>query len=411
MKKVYVVATADTKGEELAFLADLIVARGQPVVRVDVGTARPAAVRVDVSATEVAAHHPHGREAVLGLGDRGRAVAAMGQAFAAFILSRADVGGVIGIGGGGGTSLITTGMRALPLGVPKIMVSTLASGDTGGFVDISDIMMLPAITDLAGLNRVSRTILHNAAEAMIGMAAHPAPAGADRPAVGLTMFGVTTPCIMAASALLRGDYECMVFHATGTGGRTMEKLVDEGVITAVLDLTTTEVCDLLLGGVLAAGSDRFGAVLRTGVPCVASLGATDMVNFWAPQTVPAHYAGRNFYSHNPNVTLMRTTAAEMEQIGRWIGERLARASGPMTLLIPEKGVSALDIDGGPFFDPQADQVLFAAVEQAIAAGANPKCRVERLPLHINDPAFARYSVVTLRQLMGREAPASSGARR
>lgn len=410
MKKIYVVATADTKGEELAFLADLVAARGQPVVRVDVGTARPATVAIDVSAAEVAVHHPQGREAVLGRGDRGRAVAAMGQAFASFIRARTDVGGIIGIGGGGGTSLITAGMRELPLGVPKIMVSTLASGDTAGFVDISDIMMLPAITDLAGLNRVSRTILHNAAEAMVGMVAHPAPPGVGRPAIGLTMFGVTTPCVMAASELLSQDYECMVFHATGAGGRTMEKLVDERIITGVLDLTTTEVCDLLFGGVLAAGPDRFAAVLRTGVPCVASLGATDMVNFWAPQTVPTRHAGRNFYPHNPNVTLMRTTAAEMEQIGHWIGERLGQAIGPMTLLIPEKGVSALDIQGGPFFDPQADQALFAAAEQAIAAHANPNCHTERLPLHINDPAFAAHAVAIFRSLMGQGGRGAASVR-
>ncbi len=398
MNTIYVVATADTKGEELSYLAGLIAARGLIVARVDVGTGRPASVPVDVPAAQVATHHPAGASAVLGQADRGVAVSAMGQAFSRFIASREDVGGIIGIGGGGGTSIITTGMQRLPLGVPKVMVSTLASGDTAPYVDISDIMMVPAITDMAGLNRLSRIILHNAAHALIGMASSAAPAVEGKPALGLTMFGVTTPCITAMVELLREDYDCMVFHATGAGGRTMEKLMDSGMLTGVLDITTTEVCDLLLGGVLPAGKDRFGAMLRSGLPCVASLGATDMVNFWAPNTIPAHYRDRLFHAHNPNVTLMRTTGPECRRIGRWIGERLARATGPMVLLIPEKGISALDIEGGPFFDPQADAALFDAAEQAILEAHNPHCTVQRLPLHINDPAFARHAVATFRAL-------------
>ncbi|TPI17295.1 UPF0261 family protein [Mesorhizobium sp. B4-1-3] len=386
MKRIYVVGTADTKGEEVAFLADAVTAAGGTVVRVDIGT-RGATVPVDIPAGEVAAHHPKGHGAVLGTNDRGAAVAGMAAAFAGFIRSRDDVAGVIGIGGGGGTSIVTAGMRALPLGLPKLVVSTLASGDTAAYVDVSDIIMMPSVTDMAGLNRISCTVLHNAAQAIAGMAAKPAPAAAGKPALGLTMFGVTTPCVTAIVERLRTDYDCMVFHATGTGGRSMEKLADSGLLAGVLDITTTEVCDLLLGGVLPATDDRFGAIARTKLPYVGSVGALDMVNFWAPPTIPEKYRGRLFYEHNPNVTLMRTTADESRRIGEWIGGRLARCDGPVRFLIPEKGVSALDIEGGAFFDAEADQALFDAIERTIVPTKDRT--VTRLPLHINDPAFAK----------------------
>ncbi|RUZ74987.1 UPF0261 family protein [Mesorhizobium sp. M7A.F.Ca.US.006.01.1.1] len=386
MKRIYVVGTADTKGEELAFLADAITAAGALVCRVDVGT-RDATIPVDIRAREIADHHPGGRDAVLGGNDRGAAVAAMGIAFARFAQSRNDIAAMIGIGGGGGTSIITSGMRALPLGLPKIMVSTLASGDTAPYVDVSDIIMMPAVTDMAGLNRLSRVVLHNAAQAISGMAASPAPPPGGKPSIGLTMFGVTTPCVTAIADQLRSTYDCMVFHATGTGGRSMEKLADSGLLSGVVDITTTEVCDLLFGGVLPATDDRFGAIARTGLPYVGSVGALDMVNFWAPSTIPEPYRDRLFYEHNPDVTLMRTTADECRAIGEWIGTRLARCEGPVHFLIPEKGVSALDIEGGAFFDPEADAVLFEAIERTIKPDG--KRRVTRLPLHINDPEFAK----------------------
>ncbi|MBZ9741596.1 MULTISPECIES: Tm-1-like ATP-binding domain-containing protein [unclassified Mesorhizobium] len=386
MKRVYVVGTADTKGEELGFLADAIAATGALVCRVDVGT-REATISVDIGAKDVAAHHPAGGTAVLGGNDRGAAVAAMGVAFTRFIQSRNDIAGVIGIGGGGGTSIITAGMRALPLGLPKIMVSTLASGDTAPYVDVSDIIMMPSVTDMAGLNRLSRVVLHNAAQAISGMAGNPAPAADGKASIGLTMFGVTTPCVTAIADQLRDIYDCMVFHATGTGGRSMEKLADSGLLSGVIDITTTEVCDLLFGGVLPAAQDRFGAVARTGLPYVGSVGALDMVNFWAPSTIPERYRGRLFYEHNPNVTLMRTTARECRAIGEWIGAKLALCKGPVHFLIPEKGVSALDIEGGAFFDPEADAALFEAIERTIRPNATR--RVTRLPLHINDPEFAQ----------------------
>lgn len=389
MKRVYVVGTADTKGEELAFLADAVAATGAAVARIDVGTRNPT-VPVDVSAEEVAGHHPGGSSAVLSIDDRGTAVAAMAIAFTRFVQSRTDIAGVIGIGGGGGTSIITSGMRALPLGLPKIMVSTLASGDTAPYVDVSDIVMMPSVTDMAGLNRLSRVVLHNAAQAISGMAAKPAGPPDGRPSIGLTMFGVTTPCVTSIAEQLRSIYDCMVFHATGTGGRTMEKLADSGLLSGVIDITTTEVCDLLFGGVLPATEDRFGAIARTRLPYVGSVGALDMVNFWAPPTIPERYSGRLLYEHNPNVTLMRTTPDESRKIGEWIGTKLSLCDGPVRFLIPEKGVSALDIEGGAFFDAEADAALFEAIERTIKPGDTRS--VTRLPMHINDPEFAKAAV-------------------
>lgn len=395
LKRVYVVGTADTKGEELAFLARAVAAAGAAVLTVDVGT-RAATVPVDIPAAEVAARHPDGADAVLKPDDRGTAVSAMGEAFARFVERRDDVAGIIGIGGGGGTSIITAGMRRLPLGVPKLMVSTLASGDVAPYVDVSDIVMIPSITDMAGLNRLSRVILHNAAQAIAGMARSPAPVAEGKPALGLTMFGVTTTCVMGVVDRLRDDYDCMVFHATGAGGRTMEKLADSRLLAGVLDITTTEVCDLLFGGVLPATEDRFGAVARTGLPYVGSVGALDMVNFWAPDTIPEKYRGRTLYRHNPNVTLMRTTADECRQVGEWIARKLNACEGEVRFLIPENGVSALDIEGGAFFDPEADAALFEAIEKTLVV--TPKRRLERLPLHINDPQFAEAAVAVFREI-------------
>jgi len=396
LKRVYVIGTADTKGDELAFLADAVAAAGATPLRVDIGTRAPT-VPIDIAASEVAAHHPRGADAVLGGNDRGTAVAAMSEAFARFIETRADIAGVVGIGGGGGTAVITAGMRCLPLGLPKIMVSTLASGDVSPYVDVSDIVMMPSVTDLAGLNRLSRVILSNAARAIAGMATAPAQAAAGKPAVGLTMFGVTTACVTAIAERLRHDYDCMVFHATGTGGRAMEKLADSGLLAGVIDITTTEVCDLLFGGVLPATEDRFGAIARTKLPYVGSVGALDMVNFWAPPTVPEEYRSRLLYEHNPNVTLMRTSAEECSAIGRWIAQKLNACEGPIRFLIPQKGVSALDIEGGAFFDPAADAALFKAIEETFAE--TDRRRLVRLPLHINDLRFAEAAVAAFREIV------------
>ena len=395
MKRIYVVGTADTKGEELAYLAERVASAGGKPVTVDVGTTKPS-IEPDIAAAEVARHGPAETQQALASGDRGRAVAAMAAAFARFAAAREDISAIIGIGGGGGTSIVTSGMRELPFGLPKVMISTLASGDVSAYVGVSDIVMMPSITDMAGLNRISRTVLANAASAIVAMAARPQEAADGKPAIGLTMFGVTTPCVTGIVERLKGDYDCLVFHATGTGGRTMEKLADSGLLAGVIDITTTEVCDLLFGGVLPATEDRLGAIARTKLPYVGSVGALDMVNFWAPETVPEHWQARLFYQHNPNVTLMRTTAEECRAVGEWIGEKLNACEGPVRFLIPEKGVSGLDIDGGAFWDPTADAALFEALETTVRQ--TDLRRIQRLPLHINDPEFAEAAVAAFHEI-------------
>lgn len=393
-RTIYVVGTTDTKARELAKLCDTLRAGHADVLLVNVGT-QAAEGDGDVTAREVAGHHPDGADAVLGLQDRGQAVAAMATAFARFLPTLPDIAGVIGIGGGGGTAIITAGMRALPYGIPKIMVSTMASGDTAPYVGISDLIMMPAVTDLAGLNSVNRVILHNAAQAMVGMVTRPAPRTADKPALGLTMFGVTTPCVTAIVSAMP-DHDCMVFHATGTGGQTMEKLADSGLLTGFIDITTTEVADYLLGGVLPCTADRFGAVARSGLPWVGSVGALDMVNFGPPDSVPQHYRDRLFYHHNPQVTLMRTTPAECHAIGTWIAERLNLCQGPVRLLLPDGGISALDARGAAFHDPIARDALFAALQATLEQ--TPHRQIQRLPYHINDSAFAAACVTAFHSL-------------
>jgi uncharacterized protein (UPF0261 family) len=283
-------------------------------------------------------------------------------------------------------------MRALPIGTPKLMVSTMASGNVAPYVGPSDIAMMYSVTDVAGLNRISRRVLANAAGAIGGAFRQAAGAADDdgRPAVGITMFGVTTACVQQVAPLLESRYDCLVFHATGTGGQSMEKLLDSHLLAGVLDLTTTEVCDLLFGGVLACTEDRFGAVARTGAPYVGSCGALDMVNFGAMDTVPERYRGRKFYPHNPQVTLMRTTAEENARQGEWIADRLNRCQGPVRFLIPEGGVSALDAPGQAFWDPEADAALFGALEANLQQTADR--RLVRVPCHINDPRFAQAAV-------------------
>ena len=396
MAKAYVVGTFDTKGDELAYVAGLIRAAGVATVTVDLSTTGEGTPGADVAAAEVAGCHPEGPGAVF-TGDRGGAVGAMAVAFERFLVARPDVGGVIGLGGSGGTALVTPAMWALPVGIPKVMVSTLASGDVSAYVGPSDIAMVHSVTDVAGLNRISRQVLGNAAHSLAGMVARPIPEEAGgKPPLGLTMFGVTTPCVTQITEALAGDYDCLVFHATGTGGRSMEKLVDSGLIGAVIDVTTTEVCDHLLGGVLSAGPDRLGAIARTGVPYVGSCGALDMVNFGARDTVPEHYRDRNLYVHNPQVTLMRTTPDECSRIGEWIGEKLNACNGPVRFLIPEGGVSAIDAPGGPFHDEAADKALFDALTATVTETTDR--RLVRLPDHINDPGFAAAVVAAFREI-------------
>ena len=343
-KRILVVGTADTKGDELAYLRTAIVEAGAVAIVVDVGVGAPTCA-VDIQRGQVAAGCP---ATVVEGRDRGAAVAAMGEAFQSFLAEFRAFDAILGIGGGGGTSIVTRGMRTLPIGLPKMMVSTLASGDVGPYVDVSDIVMMSSITDLAGLNSVSRMVLRNAAFAIVGMTAAPAPRDDGKASIGLTMFGVTTPCVTRVIEKLRDRYDCLVFHATGTGGRAMEKLADSDKLAGVIDVTTTEVCDHLLGGVLSAGPDRLGAIARRRLPYVGSVGALDMVNFWRK---PEKFRRRNLYAHNPQVTLMRTTADECREIGAWIAEKLNACDGPLRFLIPEKGISALDTVGGPFSIP------------------------------------------------------------
>lgn len=386
-RKIYVVGTFDTKGDELNYVKERIGAVGGTAVSVDLSTRRSGHVAADISASDVAAHHPDGPQAVFG-DDRGRSIAAMAEAFSKFLTERSDLAAVIGLGGSGGTALITPAMQALPVGVPKVMVSTVASGNVAPYVGPSDICMLYSVTDVAGLNRISRLVLANAAAAIAGMTSAPPLSAPKRvkPALGLTMFGVTTTCVDMVCDALDTDFDCLVFHATGTGGRSMEKLVDSGLISSVIDVTTTEICDMMMGGVFPATDDRLGAVARTKVPYVGSCGALDMVNFGAPETIPAHYEGRLFYRHNPQVTLMRTTPQESRRMGVWLGERLNRCDGPVCFFLPEGGVSALDAPGQPFDDPQARDALFGALEATVQVNDNRRLR--RLPYNINDPEFA-----------------------
>jgi uncharacterized protein (UPF0261 family) len=388
---IYVIGTFDTKATEICWLASRIRAAGVPVLTVDVST-RPGNPRSDVSAEQVAAAHPRGPSAVF-TGDRATAVPAMADALLRWLPARADVGAVIGLGGSGGTALVTPAMRALPVGLPKVMVSTVPARNAASYVGPTDIAMMYSVTDVAGINRVSRRVLANAAGMIVGgftqARRYEDPADA-RPAIGLSMFGVTTPCVQAISARLRHAYDCVVFHATGTGGQSMEKLVDSGLLSGLIDLTTTEVCDHLFGGVLPCTDDRFGAVARTGVPYVGSCGALDMINFGRPETVPAEHRDRRFYPHTPNVTLMRTTPQENADIGRWIGERLNRCDGQVRFLIPQGGVSALDAPGHPFHDPAADGALFDALAATIRQ--TERRRLVFVPHHINAPAFAAIAV-------------------
>jgi len=398
-KRAWVAATLDTKIDEAFYVCDLLEAAGLPVHLADLSTkeyssapikARQPSATLLTSASEIAAHHPKGASAVF-CGDRGAAVAAMTDAFERFVQTRRDIGGLLGIGGSGGTAMITRAMRALPIGLPKLIVSTMASGNVASYVGTCDLTMMYSVTDLAGLNRISRRVLANAANALAGMIRHALPQeDHERPALGLTMFGVTTACVQQMVRLLSPRFDCLVFHATGMGGQSMEKLLDDGLIGGVIDITTTEVCDHLFGGVLACTDDRFGAVVRSKAPYVGSCGALDMVNFGAMETMPPHYRGRRLYPHNPQVTLMRTTIGENIQQARWIANRLNQCTGEVRFLLPLGGVSALDAPGQPFWDPEADAALFETLTSEFQQ--TDRRKLVRLPFHINDPNFAQAGV-------------------
>jgi uncharacterized protein (UPF0261 family)/ABC-type branched-subunit amino acid transport system ATPase component len=397
-RAAYIAGTFDTKGRELLYLKSCLEKLGLRTVTVDLATSgKPSPA--SVSPREVARHHPGGERAVF-TGDRGSAVTEMAVAFEEFVVRRRDLGGLIAAGGSGGTALATRAMRRLPIGVPKVMVSTVASGDVKPYVGPSDICMMYSVTDVSGINRISEKVLANAAHALAGMLAFSRTASAaeqqGKPALGLTMFGLTTPCVQAVCKQLETDYDCLVFHATGTGGQTMEKLADSGLLAGVLDITTTEVTDEIVGGVLTAGPTRMDVFATAAIPYVGSCGALDMVNFGARPTVPARFADRNLHVHNPNVTLMRTTVDEAARVGRFIVEKLNRMEGPVRFLIPEGGLSGLDRPGGPFWDPAADRALFDAITGGFRTGTNRK--VLKVPSHVNDPAFADALVANFNEI-------------
>jgi uncharacterized protein (UPF0261 family) len=398
---VYLLATLDTKGKETAYLREQLCRHGVAVVVVDVGCLGQPAFCADIARDEVFCAAGADCRQVVARADRGQAVTLAAQGAAQLVarhFAAGHVSGVVAMGGSAGTTIGTAAMRALPLGVPKIMVSTLASGQVRHYVGDKDILMLNSIVDIAGLNRITRTILGEAARAMAGMVAlerDDVTTGRDKPLIAATMFGVTTPCVERARAVLEAaGYEVLVFHATGAGGQAMESLIDEGLFAGVLDITTTELADELVGGFLSAGESRLTAAGRRGVPQVVSVGATDMVNFHALETVPEKFRGRRLHQHNASVTLMRANVEESRLIGRDIGRKLAAARGPALILLPRHGVSAIDRQGEPFDDPQARQALFAAIQESAGSA-----KVIELDSHINDAPFAQTAARKLIELI------------
>ncbi len=411
MATVILLGTLDTKGQEYGFVRDRLHALGVQTTLIDGGIRGEPLTTPDISRQEVARAAGTTVQALVDAGDRGAAVDAMAAGATAIVRKLVDAGeahGMLGLGGSGGSTLVTLVMRELPIGFPKLVVSTVASGDTRPYVGDTDIAMMPSIVDIAGINRLSEQILGNAAAAIAGMAKNHEtyqPSAGHKPIIGATMFGVTTPCVTEARTQLeeRG-YEVLVFHATGVGGDAMETLVRKGIITGVLDITTTELADALVGGVLAAGPERLEVAGQLGVPQVVSVGALDMVNFGPMESMPAQFRDRTLHRHNATITLMRTTPAENAELGRIIATKLNAATGPVTLFIPTKGVSMIDVEGQPFHDPAADAALYDALRQNIDTG---KVKVVELDTDINDPAFARAMVAEMDRLY--RASAAEGA--
>ncbi|MEO9325282.1 Tm-1-like ATP-binding domain-containing protein [Nocardioides sp. C4-1] len=408
---VLVVATLDTKGAEAAFVRDRLRRDGSDVLVMDVGVLGDSPVAADLDASAVAAAAGQQLDALRSAGDRGAALRAMARGAAALTADLVDGGeveGVLGLGGSGGSSVVAEVVRVLPVGMPKLLVSTMASGDVSAYVGETDLTLMHSVVDLAGLNVISREILRNAAVAIGAMARSYAAArattadGVDRPLVAATMFGVTTPAVETAKAELEASgYDVIVFHATGSGGRAMESLVRSGFFAGVLDLTTTEIADEVVGGVLSAGPGRLTGAAELGVPQVVSLGAVDMVNFGPRATVPDEFGDRTLLVHNDSVTLMRTTADEARSIGATIGERVARSTGPTVVFVPAGGTSVIDADGGPFWDQEADHAAVVALQDALAgSGIEVVVRDE----NINDPQFAVAMAQRLHTLIEGDNP-------
>lgn len=397
---VYLLATLDTKGREAEFVRDALRSHGVDTKLIDTGCIGSPTTQADVSREEVFKAAGTTLSAMVEKADRGTAVTRAAEGVAALVSRlHADgkLSGVLAIGGSAGTIIGTSAMRALPLGVPKLMVSTLASGQVRQYVGDKDIMMLNSVVDILGINRVSRMVLSAAARAMAGMVTLPdvEHRDEDKPLIAATMFGVTTPCIQRAREVLAdAGYEVLVFHATGNGGQAMESLIADGLIAGVLDITTTELADELVGGVFSAGPDRLTAAARAAVPQVVSVGATDMVNFHAPETIPERFKERKFYCHNPAVTLMRTTIEENRKLGAEIARKVAASKGPATLMLPLRGVSAIDCEGQPFNDPQTRDALFGAIRES-----HGQVELVEMDNHINDPAFAEAAAGKLIEML------------
>jgi len=392
---IYIVGTFDTKELELQYIRDLIERAGASTLLVDVGTLG-VSKEVDVNSQIVAKHHPNEQVEVFN-DDRGEAVTQMSIALKHFIDSRTDIEGMISAGGSGGTALVTPAMRTLPVGTPKVMISTVASGNVQPYVGANDICMIYSVTDIQGLNRISRKVLANAAHAIAGMVKSSVPEVENKSAIGLSMFGVTTSCIQSVVKELESDFDCLVFHATGTGGQSMEKLVESGLLKGLIDATTTEVCDLLMGGVFSAGKDRLGSIIRNKLPYVGSCGALDMVNFGAKESVPEKYKDRQFHVHNANVTLMRTTVEENKHIGEWLANKLNQMKGEVRFLLPLKGVSSLDSEGQVFHNPKADAALFDTLEKNVIQTQRRK--LIKLNHNINDPEFSMELVKQFKNII------------
>ncbi|MDA1191880.1 MAG: Tm-1-like ATP-binding domain-containing protein [Candidatus Poribacteria bacterium] len=395
-KTVGIVGTLDTKGDEFRFLKEQVESHGVNTLVINAGINGEPTFQPDVDAAAVAEAGGTTLQALRDAGDRGKAVEAMANGvavIAARLQADGKIDGLVSLGGSAGTTIGTTAMLALPVGVPKLMVSTLASGNVQPYVRSKDVTMMYSVVDIAGLNGISERIISNAAGAIAGMVQAKLPARSDeKPLIAATMFGVTTPCVTKAREILEAaGYEVLVFHATGTGGKAMEDLVRGGFIKGVLDVTTTELADELVGGVLSAGADRLEAAGEAGVPQVVGPGALDMVNFGTPDSVPSRFADRLFYQHNPTVTLMRTTVDEKRKLGEMIGRKLSKAKGPVTFVYPKRGVSAIDKDGQPFYSAEADAAFIAALKANLASNVT----LVEMDNHINDDAVATTMAETL----------------
>lgn len=395
MPTIAVLGTMDTKGEEHAFVAELIQKRGHHVLVIDVGVLENPKLMPDISREVVAAAADADLQELVARKDRGEAVRAMSLG-APIVLSKLaqerKIDGVISLGGGGGTAIGTAAMRALPIGFPKVMVTTLASGNTAQYVGVKDIVLFPSIVDVAGLNRISRVVLTRAAGAICGMVESTPPAAEDKPIIVASMFGNTTDCVQRARKVLEdAGFEVLVFHATGGGGRTMESLIEAGMVAGVLDVTTTEWADELVGGFLTAGPTRLEAAAKTGTPAVVTPGCLDMVNFHGPESVPTKFQGRRFYQHNPQVTLMRTSPEENAELGQILAQKLNASEGPVSVLIPRRAISVISAPGQKFHDPEADRALFDAIKNNL----RKDIEVIEMDTEINAPEFAEACARTL----------------